>query len=84
MRWRRTGRGFACEKAAARVTDYLDGALSATDRARFEAHLEECERCRVYVAQFAQTLNALGALRVDDPGPESLDALLEAFRAHAG
>jgi anti-sigma factor RsiW len=84
MRWRRTRRGIACDEVAARVTEYLDGALPATVRARFEAHLDDCERCRVYVAQFAQTLNALGALRVDDAGPDSLDALLEAFRAHAG
>jgi anti-sigma factor RsiW len=83
MRWRRTRRGIACDGVAARVTEYLDGALSATDRARFEAHLDDCEDCRVYVAQFAQTLNALAALRIGDAGPESLDALLEAFRAHA-
>jgi anti-sigma factor RsiW len=83
MRWR-TRRGIACDEVAARVTEYLDGALPATVRVRFEAHLDDCERCRVYVAQFAQTLNALGALRVDDAGPDSLDALLEAFRAHAG
>jgi anti-sigma factor RsiW len=74
---------MTCEEVAARVTDYLDGALSAADRRRFEAHLEECEDCRAYVAQFAYTLNALVALRGDDPGPDALDALLDAFRARA-
>jgi anti-sigma factor RsiW len=72
---------MTCEEVAARVTDYLDGALSATDRARFEAHLETCDECRTYVAQFAQTLNALGALHGEGPDAERLDALLEAFRA---
>jgi anti-sigma factor RsiW len=74
---------MTCEEVAARVTDYLDGALTAADRARFEAHLEGCEECRTFVAQFAQTLNALGALRDDDAGADGLDTLLEAFRARA-
>ena len=74
---------MTCEEVAARITDYLDGALSAGDRRRFEAHLEECEDCRAYVAQFAATLNALAALRGDDVGPDGLEALLDAFRARA-
>ena len=74
---------MTCEEVAARVTDYLDGALSAADRRRFEAHLEECEDCRAYVAQFASTLNALVALRGDDAAPDGLEALLDAFRARA-
>ena len=74
---------MTCAEVAARVTDYLDGALTAADRARFEAHLEGCEECRTFVAQFAQTLNALAALRDDDAGTESLDALIDAFRARS-
>ena len=83
MRSRRKRRGMTCQEVAGLVTHYLDGALSAGDRARFEAHLEDCDDCRVYVAQFAQTLNALGRLRGDECVPsERLDALLDAFRAH--
>lgn len=81
MRWRRKRRGMTCEEVAARLTDYLDGALTPADRARFERHIDRCEDCRAFVAQFAQTLNALGALRTDDPDPDGLDALLAAFRA---
>ena len=84
MRWRRTRRRVTCEAVAARLTDYLDRALAPADRARFEAHLEDCEDCSAYVAQFAHTLNALGALAVDDREPDGLGALLDAFRAHAG
>jgi hypothetical protein len=80
MRWRRTPPGMTCDELAARITDYLEGALSATDRARFEHHLDGCGDCREHVAQFVRTLNALGALRGDDAAPESLDALLDAFR----
>jgi predicted anti-sigma-YlaC factor YlaD len=84
MRWRPIRRDMTCDAVAARVTDYLEGALSAPDRARFAHHLDGCDDCRAYVAQFAQTLNALGALRADDAPPEALDALLDAFRAHVG
>ena len=72
---------MTCAEVAARVTDYLDGALSAADRARFEAHVESCDDCRAYVAQFARTLSALGALEGDDVDADRLEALLEAFRA---
>ena len=75
---------MTCDEVVARLTDYLDGALTPTDRARFEAHLEDCDDCRGYVAQFAQTLNALGVLQQDGPDPTGLDALLDAFRAHLG
>jgi predicted anti-sigma-YlaC factor YlaD len=75
---------MTCDEVAARATDYLDDALTEVDRARFEDHLDDCDDCRAYVAQFAQTLNALGALRGDDVAPEALDALLDAFRARAG
>lgn len=84
MRSRPARRRMTCDEVAARVTDYLEDALTEVDRARFEDHLDGCDDCRAYVAQFAQTLNALGALRGDDAAPEALDALLDAFRARAG
>ena len=84
MRWRRTRSTMTCEQVAARVTDYLDGALTTDERVRFERHLERCEDCRAFAAQFAQTVNALGGVRADEPDPVGLDALLEAFRAYVG
>jgi anti-sigma factor RsiW len=80
MWWRRTSRGIACQELVELVTAYLDGALPAADRARFEAHLAHCEDCTAYVAQFAQTLNALGAMPRPEPDARALDALLAVFR----
>jgi anti-sigma factor RsiW len=62
------------------VTAYLDGALSAAEAARFEAHLDSCPGCAAYVAQFAQTINALGALPAEQLGEAALEPLLDAFR----
>lgn len=49
---------------------YLLGALSAADRALYESHLAECERCRAAVAEVAPTLGLLA--RVDPVRAESL------------
>jgi anti-sigma factor RsiW len=83
MRWRRTRRGIACQELVELVTAYLDDALPAADRARFEAHLAECDDCSEYVAQFVQTLNALGALPGEELDRSARDSLLALFRAWA-
>ncbi|MEW6583851.1 MAG: zf-HC2 domain-containing protein [Actinomycetota bacterium] len=71
---------LACAELVALVTDYLEGALSLADRARFDAHLAECPGCVTYVEQFRQTLTAIGTLREEDVTPAARDALLAAFR----
>lgn len=45
---------------------YALGALSAADRADFEAHLAECERCRSAVAELASTVAALSRVSAED------------------
>jgi anti-sigma factor RsiW len=77
---RRKRDGLACAELVELVTEYLDGALSRRDRARFEAHIAGCDDCRTYVAQFRQTLDALGTLPGDEPEPAELDELLTVFR----
>jgi anti-sigma factor RsiW len=80
MWWRRTRRGIACAELVELVTAHLDDELPAHDRERFEAHLAGCDDCTAYVAQFTQTVRALGALSDDELGPPALDALLAVFR----
>ena len=40
-----------CRELVELVTDYLEDRLSPADRARFEAHLAECEYCETYLDQ---------------------------------
>jgi anti-sigma factor RsiW len=81
MAWRRGPRGLACPELVELVTDYLEQALPPGRRRRFEAHLESCPDCRAYVAELAQTVNALGALREEETPPDAaLDRLVAAFR----
>ena len=69
-----------CRELVELVTDYLEDRLSPVDRARFEAHLTECEACRTYLEQFRETIRVLGRLPEESLSPEAREALLTAFR----
>ena len=69
-----------CKELVEVVTDYLENRLSPADRIRFEAHLAQCEACRMYLDQFRQTIRALGRLPEESLSPEARTALLAAFR----
>ena len=69
-----------CQELVELVTEYLEERLSPVDRARFEAHLAECEACRTYLEQFRQTIGVLGRLPEESLSPEAREALLTAFR----
>lgn len=69
-----------CRELVELITDYLEERLSPRERARFEAHLAECEACRTYLAQFRQTVRALGHLPEESLSSAAKDALTAAFR----
>jgi anti-sigma factor RsiW len=69
-----------CRDVVELMTDYLEGALSAFDRGRFEEHISGCDGCRAYLEQLRVTRRVLGRL-ADEPVPAQLEReLLEAFR----
>lgn len=75
-------RGFpdlTCRELVELVTDYLDGALSPDDRARFEVHLSECEGCRAYLEQMRMTVRLVRESEQLEQRPE-VAGLLAAFR----
>ena len=73
-------REMACRELVEAITGYLEGALSPADEARFEAHLEACSGCRMYLGQFRATIAALGELPRESLSPEAERQFLEAFR----
>jgi anti-sigma factor RsiW len=77
--WRRRQQGLTCQELVELVTDYLEGALSRRDRARFDEHIAGCTNCREYLAQFRQTIALTGMLREDDVDPAAREALLAQF-----
>ena len=70
---------LTCRELVELVTDYLEGALSAADRARFEAHVAACEGCDRYVEQIRASIALTRRTRALEQRPE-ITALLEAFR----
>ena len=72
---------LTCQELVELVTDYLEGALSLTDRHRFDEHLTGCPYCRIYLDQMRKTIRTLGHLREESISPEALETLLARFRA---
>jgi anti-sigma factor RsiW len=75
-------RELVCRQAVELVTDYLEDALSARDRARFEAHLSACPHCTEYLNQMRATVAALGRVDAEPPPPEVCDDLVALYRRY--
>jgi len=70
-----------CREVVELMTDYLDGALSDLDRARFEDHIAGCKGCTAYLEQLRRTRSVIGRLAAEAV-PAALEAeLLSAFRS---
>jgi anti-sigma factor RsiW len=70
---------LACNELVEIITEYLEGTLPPSERARFDAHLELCEGCRIYLEQMRQTIQAVGQLSEADISPQAKETLLLAF-----
>ena len=70
-----------CQELVELVTEYLEDRLSAVDRARFEAHIAECEYCATYLDQMRQTIRTLGRIPEESLSDDARSALLAAFRS---
>ncbi len=73
----------SCKDWVKGITDYLEGALPADERVRFESHLQKCTPCQSYLEQMRQTIRCVGALRSEPQGvpAETKAKLLQLFRA---
>jgi predicted anti-sigma-YlaC factor YlaD len=73
-------RDIVCRQAVELVTDYLEGALTRRDRARFEHHLTGCPHCREYLDQMRATIAVLGRVEPESLSPEVRDELVALYR----
>ena len=69
-----------CRGVVEVVTDYLEGALSQSDAALIDGHLESCEGCRRYLQQMRATIRTVGRLGQADVPADMRERLLAAFR----
>ncbi len=75
---------FTCREMVELMSNYIEDALSAADRARFEAHLAECDGCTNFLEQMRETIRLTGMLTEEQIPAEQKDALLAAFRSWRG
>ncbi len=71
---------LTCQEFVELVTGYLEGSLPVSERARFEAHIDDCDDCPLYLTQIEQTVRALGHLREEAIAPMARASLLAEFR----
>jgi anti-sigma factor RsiW len=71
---------LTCQELVELVTDYLEGALSDLDRARFEEHIDLCPMCQVHLGQLRMTIRELGRLHERDIDPAVLAEMQQRFR----
>ena len=79
MRRSRVGPHLTCRELVELVTDYLEDALPARERERFEEHLAECPACEAYVEQIRATIRLTGRAAAHEE-PAGTAALLTLFR----
>jgi anti-sigma factor RsiW len=80
--WRRRQRHdpLVCREFVELVTDYLEGTLPDSERARMDAHLAECDGCSGYLEDMRRLIGSLQTTPQPPGDPETHDALLRAFR----
>lgn len=61
-----------CPRVRELVTEFLEGALIAVNRARFEFHIWWCRDCRVHVTKMRLLIEATGSLPPPEEVPEHL------------
>ena len=74
---------IACIELVELVTQYLDAALTDTDRIAFEHHVDICPGCEEIVEQFRAVVTTTGALRPADAvelPAQTRGQLLDLFR----
>lgn len=71
---------LVCRQMVELITDYLEGALTRSQRRRFEAHIAGCEHCSEYLRQMHTTIRLSGRLRAEDLTPEMSEEFAAIYR----
>jgi len=71
---------LVCQQVVELVTNYLEDALPAADRKRFEKHLAGCPHCTEYLAQMRETIRLAGRVTPEDLTPDMRTELTDLYR----
>lgn len=68
---------WTCEETELRLSDYLDGLLTAAEKHEFDAHVNACERCTPLVSSVMHALSSLRSLPQIEPPPRFVYNILD-------
>ena len=68
---------WTCELTEARLSDYLDGAMPAGERASFDAHVNTCDRCTPLVASVSHLLESMHSMEQLEPPSRLVYSILD-------
>ncbi len=71
-----------CTELEALICDYVDGALSAAEKATVELHLKDCEACRELVNDSLAAVEFMATAAAVEPPPALVNGIL--YEAHHG
>ncbi len=71
---------LTCRELVEIITDYLEGALPPPERARFDAHIRDCDGCATYLEQMRTTIRLVGTLTENHLEPAARGHLLHLVR----
>ncbi len=67
-----------------RLSEYLNGDLTLSDRALFDAHLDRCQRCSAELEELRRTIALLRALPEPEPPANLTQLVMQRLRAGEG
>ena len=70
-----------CREVVELLSDYLDDAIPAPDRARLDAHLAGCDGCSAALEQLRETIRVTGTLTEEQVARKQLEPVRSVFRA---
>lgn len=68
---------WTCEQTEARLSDYLDGVMSAAEQTAFDAHVNACERCAPLVTHVSKLLTGMHAMEQIEAPPRLVYSILD-------
>jgi anti-sigma factor RsiW len=68
---------WTCEETELRLSDYLDGLLSAAEQHEFDAHVNACARCTPLVSSVTHALSSLRSLPQIETPPRFVYNILD-------
>jgi predicted anti-sigma-YlaC factor YlaD len=71
---------LSCDEVVRLVSDYLEGALTRPETARFEAHIVMCDGCAAYLDQMRETIRLVGELPEESVPDATWNRLRNTFR----